>query len=101
MVAFQGSAEQETAVVTGLTIASMSASSSAPVYTPEGTALKVGHTVVRINPQFYRPAEFKLLVGDPSHAKAKLGWAPTTSLELLCQIMVEADLRRNACGRSF
>ncbi|WP_019656853.1 GDP-mannose 4,6-dehydratase [Variovorax atrisoli] len=60
-----------------------------------------GTTVMRVNPKFYRPAEVELLIGDPAKAKAKLGWAPTTTLEQLCQMMVEADLRRNAQGFSF
>lgn len=60
-----------------------------------------GQTVMRINPKFYRPAEVELLIGDPSHAKTKLGWEPETSLEALCQMMVEADLRRNQQGFSF
>jgi GDPmannose 4,6-dehydratase len=60
-----------------------------------------GKTLVRVNPKFYRPAEVELLIGDPTHAKNKLGWEPTTSLEQLCAMMVEADLRRNAEGRSF
>jgi GDPmannose 4,6-dehydratase len=60
-----------------------------------------GKTVMRINPKFYRPAEVELLIGDPSKAKAKLGWAPKTTLEQLCQKMVEADLRRNHAGFSF
>lgn len=60
-----------------------------------------GKTVMRINPRFYRPAEVELLIGNPAKAKAKLGWAPTTSLEQLCQMMVEADLRRNQAGFSF
>jgi GDPmannose 4,6-dehydratase len=60
-----------------------------------------GKTVVRVEPRFYRPAEVDLLVGDPSKAKAKLGWAPTTKLEELCRLMVEADLRRNSAGFSF
>ena len=60
-----------------------------------------GKTLMRINPKFYRPAEVDLLIGDPSHAKAKLGWEPKTTLEELCQMMVEADLRRNAAGFSF
>ena len=38
---------------------------------------------------------------DPAKAKAKLGWAPETTLEQLCQMMVEADLRRNKAGFSF
>lgn len=60
-----------------------------------------GKTVMRINPKFYRPAEVELLIGDPAHAKAKLGWEPKTTLEQLCQMMVEADLRRNKVGFSF
>ena len=60
-----------------------------------------GKTVMRINPKFYRPAEVELLIGDPSKAKAKLGWAPETTLEQLCQMMVEADLHRNQAGFSF
>ncbi|GGI78829.1 hypothetical protein GCM10007973_14370 [Polymorphobacter multimanifer] len=60
-----------------------------------------GATVMRINPAFHRPAEVELLIGDPAKAKADLGWAPETTLEALCRMMVEADLRRNAAGFSF
>ena len=60
-----------------------------------------GKTVMRVNPKFYRPAEVELLIGDPAHAKAKLGWEPKTTLGQLCQMMVEADLRRNQAGFSF
>lgn len=60
-----------------------------------------GKTVVRINPKFCRPAEVGLLTGSPAKAKDKLGWAPNTTLEQLCQMMVEADLRRNERGVSF
>ena len=58
-------------------------------------------TVVRINQRLYRPAEVDLLIGDATKARSRLGWAPKTSLESLCQMMVEADLRRNASGFSF
>ncbi len=60
-----------------------------------------GKTLVRINPKFYRPAEVELLIGDASKARDKLGWVPKTTLEELCRMMVEADLRRNAQGASF
>ncbi|MEC7727893.1 MAG: GDP-mannose 4,6-dehydratase [Pseudomonadota bacterium] len=60
-----------------------------------------GKTIVAVNPRFYRPAEVDLLIGDPSKAKEKLGWEPKTTLEELCQMMVEADLRRNKIGFSF
>jgi GDPmannose 4,6-dehydratase len=60
-----------------------------------------GKTVMRVNPKFYRPAEVELLIGNPEKAKAKLGWEPTTTLEQLCQMMVDADIRRNQAGFSF
>lgn len=60
-----------------------------------------GQLVVRVNPRFYRPAEVELLIGDSAKAKAKLGWEPKTTLEQLCQMMIDADLKRNASGVSF
>lgn len=60
-----------------------------------------GKTVMRINPKYYRPAEVELLIGDPAHAKVKLGWEPKTTLEQLCQMMVDADFGRNQVGFSF
>lgn len=77
-VDFRGKEEQETAVDTA-----------------------TGKAVMRINPKFYRPAEVELLIGDPEKAKTKLGWEPRTTLEQLCQMMVEADLQRNQIGFSF
>jgi GDPmannose 4,6-dehydratase len=60
-----------------------------------------GKVVMRVNPKFYRPAEVDLLIGNAAKAKAKLGWEPSTTLEQLCQMMVEADLQRNERGFSF
>jgi GDPmannose 4,6-dehydratase len=60
-----------------------------------------GKTVVRVNPQFYRPAEVDLLIGSAQKAHDVLGWKATTHLEALCQLMVEADLERVKSGRSF
>jgi GDPmannose 4,6-dehydratase len=62
---------------------------------------ETGAVVVRINPKFYRPAEVELLIGNPEKAEKELGWKPSTSLEELCAMMVEADLRRNKSGFSF
>jgi GDPmannose 4,6-dehydratase len=50
---------------------------------------------VRVNPEFYRSLEIHERVGNPARALEKLGWRPATTLEELCRIMVEADLRRN------
>jgi GDPmannose 4,6-dehydratase len=63
--------------------------------------VKSGKIVMRINPRFYRPSEVDLLIGSAEKAKKELDWEPTTSLEGLCQMMVEADLRRNQIGATF
>jgi GDPmannose 4,6-dehydratase len=49
--------------------------------------------------RFFRPAEVDLLVGDPSKAKAVLGWQPETTFEELVQLMVESDLALLKAGR--
>ena len=66
-----------------------------------GVDTHTGRTVVRINPRFHRPAEVDLLIGDASKARRELGWSTGTSLESLCQMMVESDLRRNEHGFCF
>lgn len=66
-----------------------------------GVDAVTGEVLVRVNPKFYRPAEVELLIGNPLKAKEKLGWEPKTTLEELCQMMVEEDLRRNTQGFSF
>lgn len=63
--------------------------------------MATGKVVMRVNPKFYRPAEVDLLIGDPQKAKDVLGWEPKTSLEQLCRMMVDADMRRNQQGFSF
>ncbi len=46
-----------------------------------------------IDPQYFRPAEVDLLVGDYSKARAKLNWTPQTKFADLVKIMVEADIQ--------
>lgn len=60
-----------------------------------------GKVLVRVSPKFYRPAEVELLIGDPAKARKELGWQLNTTLEELCQMMVDADLRRNTAGVSL
>jgi GDPmannose 4,6-dehydratase len=66
-----------------------------------GRDTKTGKILVRVNPQFYRPAEVDLLIGDPAKASRELNWKPEVGLEELVALMVEADLRRNKAGWSF
>lgn len=53
-----------------------------------------GKTVVRVDPRYYRPTEVDLLLGDPSKAREKLGWAPEVSFDGLVKLMVDADWER-------
>jgi GDPmannose 4,6-dehydratase len=54
--------------------------------------LKPGDVVVRIHPQYYRPAEVETLLGDPTLARERLGWTPKTSFAELVSEMAAADL---------
>ncbi len=54
-----------------------------------------GKTILKINPDFYRPAEVDILIGDSKKARDTLNWAPSTTLETLCQFMVTSDIKRN------
>jgi GDPmannose 4,6-dehydratase len=66
-----------------------------------GYCTRSGRQLVRVCPKFYRPAEVELLIGEPAKAGRVLGWHPETTLEQLCTMMVEADLRRCRAGVSF
>jgi GDPmannose 4,6-dehydratase len=52
---------------------------------------KVGDVIVRVDPRYFRPTEVETLLGDPTKAKEKLGWVPTTPVEELVREMVESD----------
>lgn len=53
-----------------------------------------GKQVIGIDPNYFRPAEVDLLIGDPTKAREKLGWKPTISFEELVELMAESDLAR-------
>ncbi|MEQ8482872.1 MAG: GDP-mannose 4,6-dehydratase [Pseudomonadales bacterium] len=57
-------------------------------------AVRVGDVVVRIDPRYFRPAEVDTLLGDPSQAKARLGWEPQITLPEMCAEMVASDLAK-------
>ena len=54
--------------------------------------VKLGQTVVKVDPQYFRPTEVDLLVGDASKAKNKLGWTPKYTLPMLIKDMIDSDL---------
>lgn len=54
--------------------------------------LKLGTTVVRVDPKYFRPTEVDLLLGDPTKSKTQLGWEPKYDLPLLVKDMIQSDL---------
>ncbi len=61
----------------------------------QGIDRKTGRVLVEVDPKYFRPAEVEQLLGDPSKAKAKLGWNPRkTSFEDLVKIMVDHDMKK-------
>ncbi|RMH63618.1 MAG: GDP-mannose 4,6-dehydratase [Calditrichaeota bacterium] len=79
-IEWRGEAEQTEGVV-------------ARVAADDDTACTPGDVVVRIDPNYYRPTEVDLLIGDASRAKARLGWQPAVTFKELVDIMVDADLK--------
>jgi len=55
--------------------------------------LEIGKEVLSIDPNYFRPTEVDLLIGDPSKAKNKLGWIPEYDLKALVKDMMESDLK--------
>ncbi len=67
----------------------------------KGIDKATGRVLVEVSPDFYRPTDVVNLWGDPSKAKAELGWNPTkTSFEQLVKIMVDADMAKVAVERA-
>lgn len=78
-LAFEGEQENEVAKI---------AACQNPLY-----QLPLGTIVVRVDPQYYRPTEVDLLIGDPTKSKTKLGWEPKYDLAGLVREMVDSDLK--------
>jgi GDPmannose 4,6-dehydratase len=78
-IRFEGEGEQEVGVVAAV----------------DNDQLKVraGDVIVKVDPRYYRPTEVDTLLGDPSKAKARLGWEPRTDLGTLVREMVQSDYR--------
>jgi GDPmannose 4,6-dehydratase len=76
---FEGDGVNETATV-------------AAIQGDKAPGLKVGDVVVKIDPRYFRPTEVETLLGDPSKAKAKLGWTPEITVQQMCAEMVATDL---------
>ena len=60
----------------------------------KGIDVTNGNVLVEVDRRYFRPTEVELLLGDPTKARAKLGWQPKTTLAELCAMMVKADLEQ-------
>ena len=66
-----------------------------------GPAHLVGKTIVEVSPDFYRPTDVVNLWGDPTKAKAELGWNPSkTTFEELVRLMVRSDMKKVAADHA-
>ncbi|MDP3538781.1 MAG: GDP-mannose 4,6-dehydratase [Azonexus sp.] len=74
---WEGEGEQEVGIVAAVT--------------NKDVKIKVGTTIVKVDPRYFRPTEVETLLGDPTKAKEKLGWVPKTTLAELVQEMVQSD----------
>ncbi len=63
------------------------------IFGDKAPALKPGQIILRIDPRYFRPTDVETLLGDPSKAKAKLGWAPEITVQEICAEMVASDLQ--------
>ncbi|HFK5507362.1 GDP-mannose 4,6-dehydratase [Elizabethkingia anophelis] len=57
-----------------------------------GYQLEIGKIVVKVDPQYYRPTEVDLLIGDPTKSKTQLGWQPKYDLVGLVREMIQSDV---------
>lgn len=83
-VEFVGKGVQEKAIITGCE--------------SEEYQVEIGKTVVAVDPEYFRPTEVELLIGDASKSKIKLNWAPEITLQMLVKEMIKKDcsiLRNN------
>ena len=84
---FQGEGENEKGIIKCID----------PELTTLNSQLSTGDVVVEVSPDFYRPTDVVNLWGDPTKAKAKLGWNPNkTTFEELVNIMVDSDMAKVA-----
>lgn len=85
-VEFSGKAEQEKGVIIDIDHEKLKQLKI------DGEHLKLGQTVVKVDPQYYRPTEVDLLLGDPTKAQTQLGWKPKYDLPALVKDMMQSDI---------
>jgi len=91
-IKFEGEKEDETGKVTGIDDDTFLNMVGKDYLQKFKTKIKQDPVIVKIDPAYYRPTEVDLLIGDPSKAKAQLGWEPEYDLDRLINEMITSDL---------
>ena len=86
-IAFKGEQEQEVGYVDHIDTALLESKGI------KTCTLKIGDTIVAVDPRYYRPTEVELLIGDPTKSQTKLGWKPKYDLAMLVEDMMQSDLK--------
>ena len=91
---FEGKEEQEVGIIDSIDVQKYEKALNPNVEhrTTINGQPKIGKVVVRVDPQYYRPTEVDLLIGDPTKSKTQLGWEPQYDLAGLVKEMVASDL---------
>lgn len=87
VVEFSGKDEHERGVIIGIDKA------KAESLKLKVESIKLGMTIVKVDPKYFRPTEVDLLIGDPTKSNSKLGWIPKYDLSALVKEMVSSDLQ--------
>jgi len=88
-IAFEGKDEYEIGRFDGFDVETFEQATGLSI---KDSVLKKGDVLVSVDPEYFRPTEVELLIGDATKAKEKLGWIPQYDLEHLIQDMVAADM---------
>lgn len=84
---FKGTGVDEVGIISEVEVNKFQSLCGDGIRSPE-----VGKEIISVDPEYFRPTEVELLIGDPTKAKEKLGWEPKYDLDALVQDMIGADL---------
>ena len=84
-LAFSGTGQKEIGKISAIDAAKLSK------YSEDAAGFEIGDALIEVDPNYFRPTEVDLLIGDPSHAKSKLNWNPKYDVESLVKEMVREE----------
>jgi GDPmannose 4,6-dehydratase len=92
-IKFVGQGIDEKGILEAIDLETYKKAMGASFNTEEITLPEINTEIVKVDPQYFRPTEVDLLIGDPTKSKTKLGWQPKYDLPMLVEEMVAADVK--------